>query len=226
MIARDEKGMRELCERLCERYGVPRRKARGSVLDCLIGTILSQNTSSNNSSLAFRRLKEKFRSWDELAAAPTRSIASAIRVAGLSNIKAPRIKKIVRRVKEEKGSASLDFIRGWDAKKALDYLLSLDGVGLKTALCVLLFSCGKGVFPVDTHIMRISKRLGLIPQNASADAAHELLGKVVPSEIAYPLHLLMIRHGREVCHPRNPDCAECVLIQHCSFYHRTERRNT
>jgi len=201
---------------LRRRYGRVKKPGTVPPLDSLIRTILSQNTSDKNSHEGFRRLKQRFPRWEDAAAAPVRSVAAAIRVSGLSNVKAPRIKSILRRIQSERRKLSLDFLKRMRPAEALEYLSSFDGVGPKTAACVLLFSCGKRVFPVDTHILRVSKRLGLIPQAANLEKAHELLGCAVPAPLMYEFHLLMIRHGRETCTARTPRCSACVLRRSCA----------
>ncbi|MEW6358787.1 MAG: endonuclease III [Planctomycetota bacterium] len=192
-------------------------------LDSLIETILSQNTNAANSWEGYRRLKRRFPRWEQAAAAPTAAIASAIKVSGLSNIKAPRIKAILRRIHAERGRYSLAFLRRMSPAEATAYLRRLPGVGPKTAACVLLFSCGMPVFPVDTHVLRISKRLGLIDRRKSAEEAHIVLGEVVPEDLTYSFHVLLIHHGRVTCYAGRPACGRCALRRCCKFYRDTVR---
>lgn len=199
-------------------YGAPDRIRPMAPLDSLVLTILSQNTNDRNSDEGFRRLRKRFRTWRQVAEAPVSQIASAIKVAGLSNTKAPRIKQILERVRQEQGRYSLDFLRDMDLAEAREYLARFDGVGPKTAACVLLFSCGKPVFPVDTHILRIAKRLGLMDRRITAEEAHCILGKAVPAEIVYSFHVLLIHHGRETCRATDPLCGRCVLRRGCRYY--------
>ncbi|NOZ22843.1 MAG: endonuclease III [Planctomycetes bacterium] len=187
-------------------------------LDSLIGTILSQNTNAANSREGYCRLKKRFPRWEQAAAAPVSAIASAIRVSGLSNTKAPRIKAILRHVHAERGRYSLAFLRKMPPVEAAAYLCRLPGVGPKTAACVLLFSCGMPVFPVDTHVLRISKRLGLIHRRKSAEEAHKILGGVVPEDLVYSFHVLLIHHGRVMCRAGRPACERCVLRRSCKYY--------
>jgi endonuclease-3 len=191
-------------------YGRPRRH-HGDPLDALVGTILSQNTSDVNSSLAFSRLKQRFRSWDEVADADVRSIEAAIRPGGLGHVKAPRIKRILRRIRQERGKLSLDFLARMSDDDARDHLLTLDGVGLKTAYVVLLFALDRKVFPVDTHVLRVSKRLEFIGPKTTADQAHALLPELIPPDRRHALHLNLVAHGRLVCKAQRPLCDRCVL---------------
>ena len=142
-------------------------------------------------------------------------IAGAIRRAGLSNQKAPRIKTILRRIHDERGELSLDFLRTERTPQALDYLTDMPGVGPKTAACVLLFSLGKPAFPVDTHIYRIAKRLGLVDSRASAEKTHGIMGAMIPAGHVYQLHIHLIEHGRRICKAQHPRCHGCVLLPGC-----------
>jgi endonuclease-3 len=207
--------LRSVFERLGALYGIPKWERSGPALDELIRTVLSQNTNDRNSGEGFRRLKAAFPNWAAVEKAPARRVAAAIRVSGLSNIKSARIREILRRIRKERGGHSLEFLKNTLAAPAQEYLLSIPGVGPKTAACVLLFSFGKPVFPVDTHIHRVTQRLGILGPKVNAVEAHRQLQARVPAQIVYPLHLLLIRHGRETCRARNPDCAPCVLRSLC-----------
>ena len=207
--------LQKVFARLSALYGAPKRARSGTALDELILTVLSQNTNDRNSSEGFRRLKAAFPNWEAVEKAPSRKVADAIRVSGLSNIKSVRIQEILRRIREERGRYSLEFLKNVAPATANEYLLAIPGVGPKTAACVLLFSFGKPVFPVDTHIHRVTQRLGIIGPKVNAEEAHRQLQAMVPPEIVYPFHLLLIRHGRETCHARNPDCPHCVLLSIC-----------
>ena len=178
-------------------------------------TVLSQNTNDNNSLEGFRRLKRRFPSWTRAAQASAREIADAIRVAGLANVKSVRIKEILRKVKADHGRYTLEPVGKMPVQEARGYLKSLRGVGEKTIACVLLFSFHMPVFPVDTHILRVSKRLELIPENATADQAHEMLQALVPQDLVYPFHLVVIQHGRRTCHARKPACDRCAIAPDC-----------
>ena len=184
-------------------------------LDELVATILAQNTSNANSDAAFARLKRRFPTWEAVRTATTRAIAAAIRVAGLSRLKAPRIKNILEHLHRERGTLSLDFLCDLPDGEALAYLRRLKGVGPKTAACVLLFACDKPILPVNTQVHRVARRLGLIGPRTSAERAHDLLAKRVPKTLVLDFHVLLIRHGRTICLPRKPRCTECVLLDAC-----------
>ena len=190
-------------------------RSRGPAVDVLVATILSQNTSGANSSAGYKRLRERFGDWDSVADAPTRSIERCIRVSGLSRIKAPRIRRILRAIRLERGRIDLQFLRRLGADKAGRHLTRFNGVGPKTAGCVLLFAFGMKVLPVDTHVRRLAERLGLAPAGASPEQTEEILTSLVAPNRRYALHVLLIAHGRSVCRARNPLCASCPLACLC-----------
>jgi len=161
------------------------------------------------------RLRSVLPRWDRVADAPLATIAAAIRPAGLHRQKTRSIRAILRRIRAERGRISLDFLRRWPTGRIREYLLSLPGVGPKTAACVLLFSLRRPVLPVDTHVHRVSRRLGLIGPRVSAEQAHDLLADIVPPAKVYAFHVLLIEHGRKVCHARRPECSACVLSDVC-----------
>jgi len=198
------------------RFGTPVRRKRRDPLSVLIQTILSQNTTDVNSGRAFAALRARFPHWDDLLKARRSTIARTIRSGGLADQKSKRIKHILSWLQSTQGSLSLNFICRMNTSEAADKLTSLPGVGPKTAFVVLLFACGKPVFPVDTHIHRVTTRLGLIPEGTTAAKAHDLLANVVPNGAEYPLHLNLIQHGRTICRPRKPSCGECPLNQLCA----------
>jgi endonuclease-3 len=216
--------LRRVYRRLTIVYDPPIWNESRSAIDELILTVLSQNTNDRNSHEGFRRLKERFSDWAEVERAPASSVAAAIKVSGLSRLKSRRIKDLLKRVHEERGEYSLEFLRYWDLDKANEYLLAIPGVGPKTAACVLAFSFGKPIFPVDTHILRVSKKMGILDEKCSADEAHRLLQNAVPKELTYPMHIMMIWHGRDTCHARNPNCAECALLSMCRYGRQHTRR--
>jgi len=204
-----------ICRRLGRVYGAVVAPERGPVLDELIATILSQNTSDANSHGAFEELCRRFGDWDAVRRAPVARIAGAIRRAGLANQKAPRIKAILKRIHAERGELSLDFLGSMPTPEAVAYLRGLDGVGPKTAACVLLFACRKPVLPVDTHVHRVSRRLGLIAPGTDAARAHQELAPLVPASRVLEFHVQLIRHGRTRCSARNPKCEDCPLVDLC-----------
>jgi endonuclease-3 len=205
---------------LVEEYGRQEWKSHRRAVSELVRTILSQNTSDVNSDRAFARLRERFPTWDLVVGAEVDEIEEAIKPGGLARIKAPRIKRALIAILEERGELDLDFLKEMQIDEARAWLVSLEGVGPKTAACVLLFSLGRPVLPVDTHVLRVSRRLGLIGPRTSAERAHEELGDIVPSEAVYDFHMNMVIHGRRVCHARRPDCHTCVLAPGCDFVHK------
>jgi len=204
-----------ICRRLRTAHGPVEWPEQWPVLDELIATVLSQNTSDANSGPAFEELRRRFPDWDQVRRAPVDRIAAAIRQAGLANRKAPRIKEILQRIHRERGELSLEFLHDWAASEALDYLTSFPGVGPKTAACVLLFACRKPVLPVDTHVHRVAKRIGLIGPRTDANRAHVALAEMVPDDRVLEFHIQLIRHGRTVCVARRPQCPDCPLLDLC-----------
>jgi endonuclease-3 len=206
---------REVDRHLERAYGRKTRRRAGDPLDGLIRTILSQNTSDVNSHRAFRALKQRFPTWQQARQASTAAVAEAIGSGGLANVKAVRIRAILDQIHQDRGELTLHFLRDLEPAEALEYLLGFSGVGPKTAACVLTFYCGCSVFPVDTHVFRIARRLGWLDGRATPETAHEALQGVVPPEIAYQLHLNMVQHGRRLCRPHRPRCQECPLADLC-----------
>jgi endonuclease-3 len=205
---------------LLDRYGSHSWSPWGDPVDILIATILSQHTSDVNSARAFVSLKARFPSWDALPAAPVSEIAAAIRVGGLANVKAPRIQAVVEELFTRFPDGDLAPLAYLSVDEARRTLCSLPGVGPKTASCVLLFSLGLPAMPVDTHVHRVARRVGLIPPTMSAGAAHGILESRLGARVddAYTFHLNMIQHGREVCLARSPRCSICPLSALCDFY--------
>jgi endonuclease-3 len=203
--------------RLLGRYGTRRWKASDPV-DSLVSTILSQNTNDVNRDRAFARMRTHFPTWASVRDAPVDDLVNAIRPAGLAPTKAPRIQEALRRCTASDGQISLDFLREMSLEEAREWLVSVPGVGPKTAAIVLLFALGRPAFPVDTHIHRVTRRLGLIPEKTSREKAHELLESMLPPEIFFSFHINLIEHGRDTCHARRPNCPECVLQDVCAYY--------
>ena len=207
--------IRRIVSLLGKQYGVPIKSSDRDPIGVLVQTILSQNTSDRNSGSAFKSLITRFGSWKELAEADVSAIAETIRSGGLGEIKAQRIKQALNEIGRRRGKMELDFLQRLTVPEAEKWLLQLPGVGLKTARCVLLFALGKPALPVDTHILRVTRRQGLIPLRASLEEAHRVLGEIVPAEDVYPFHVLVIEHGRRICRARKPDCTHCVIGGAC-----------
>jgi len=180
-----------------------------------VWTVLSQHTSDANAERAYLALRAAYPSWDAVVAAPASEVADVIRSGGLANTKSTRIKEILTEVFEREGRFGLDALRASDDDAARAYLTSLPGVGPKTAAVVMAFALGRDAIPVDTHVHRVSRRLGLIPPKASAERAHDLLDELVPDDVKTPLHVGLIRLGREVCKAPAPRCPDCPLIDLC-----------
>ncbi|MCJ7546174.1 MAG: endonuclease III [Deltaproteobacteria bacterium] len=209
--------LQKVAEVLIKAYGVPGQGPLDDPLEVLIRTVLSQNTTDRNRDLAYEGLRTRFPRWEELLEADPTEIAEAIKVGGLARQKSARIKEILRWVHDRWGAMTIARLCEIGTEEARGILLGLKGVGLKTANCVLAFGCGRAVFPVDTHILRITKRLGLIPAQATAEKAHGLLAELVLEGMAIPLHLNLIRYGKEICKARRPHCSRCLFPELCTL---------
>ncbi len=198
-----------------QEYGVPEWRSRRDPLSELIYTVLSQNTSDTNSTRAFDQLWQAFSSWQAIAGAEVGEVSQAIHVGGLHQVKAPRIQAILRAIKEERGSYDLSFLADMPLEEARAWLRRLPGVGPKTAACVLMFSLVRPALPVDTHVHRVARRLGLIGPKVGREQAHEALEALVPTERVFSFHVNLVRHGREVCKSQRPLCPTCVLNEGC-----------
>lgn len=209
-------------EQLIESYGKPENSSDSDPVASLVSTILSQNTNDRNRDVAYRQLRERFPTWEAVRDAATEDVVEAIRPAGLGPSKGPRIQKALQRITEEQGKISLEFLRDMPLEEARTWLLDIKGVGPKTAAIVLLFALARPAFPVDTHVHRVTQRLGIIPQDASREQAHEILEDMLPAEIYYPFHLNLIRHGRRTCEARSPKCECCSLRARCDYYQRLQ----
>ena len=206
---------REIVERLSALYGEPVWRPHGDPMTELVLTILSQNTSDTNSGRAFMRLKQRFPTWEAVMEAPVSELEEAIAVGGLAKQKAPRIKASLRAVYAARGAWDLEFLRDLPLDEAKAWLRALNGVGPKTAACVLMFALGRPALPVDTHVHRVAQRLGLVPAKASAEKAHDILEAMLAPEEVYPFHIMLIKHGRRLCRAQRPLCGECPLLGGC-----------
>ena len=215
--------VRKIALLLEKQYGVPRRKSLGNPLDILIETILSQNTHDQNRDKAYQRLKARFPQWEDALEGKIKSIVSAIRPGGLAEQKARRIREILHWIKKREGRLSLSFLKKMDSEEIRKTMGALKGIGPKTLHCLLLFGLGREAFPVDTHILRIGKRLGFIPERMDAEKAHFWMIHLIPKEKSLSLHLNLIRLGRSVCKARNPECNKCLLSIECLFFFHAPR---
>jgi len=208
----------QIHERLIEMYGERQWRPHMDPISELVSTILSQNTNDVNRDRAFQRLQDRFPSWEAVRDAEVTAVKEAIQVAGLANHKGPAIVRALKYITQERGELELDFLRDLSVDEAKAWLTEIKGVGPKTAAIVLLFALGLPAFPVDTHVHRVTKRLGLIERSVSRERAHEILEAAMPAETYYAFHLNLIRHGREVCAARNPHCEQCDLQDVCDYY--------
>lgn len=207
-------------DELVQAYGRPRWGSSLSAVDELVATILSQNTSDINSGRAFGLLLERYGSMEAVRDADLSELIATIRPAGLANQKGPRIQAVLRAITEARGKLDLKFLRKLPLAEARAWLTQFNGIGPKTASIVLLFSLGVPAFPVDTHVHRVTGRLGLRPETLSADDSHAWLEQIFVPEAYHDAHINLIRHGREICHARNPRCAICPLQRVCDDFQR------
>lgn len=212
-----DKPIQYIIQNLERTYGVPENKRPSDALDMLIKIILSQATSDANSHRTFAALKKRFPDWNAIIRARTSTVADTIRSGGLANQKAAVIKNVLKQIKEEHGTLDLDFLHHVKAEDAVRYLSQFRGIGPKTIACTLLFACRKEVFPLDTHIFRILRRVGLIPQQCTDKRAHEIMNQIVPPGKFYSFHVNLIRHGRALCRPRDPLCERCPIVEYCDY---------
>lgn len=205
--------------RLADFYGLPGWDYATPPLDELINTILSQNTNDRNRDVAYHNLRANFPSWEAVRDAETELVIATIRPAGLANQKGPRIQMVLQQITQQRGSLDLNFLFDLSAEEAFAWLTQFKGVGPKTASIVLQFSLAKPAFPVDTHVYRVSGRIGLRPEKMSVEQTHVLLAKLFTPDQYGPGHLNLIRLGREICHARGPECPICPVNQFCDYYH-------
>ncbi|MBD0369641.1 MAG: endonuclease III [Pyrinomonadaceae bacterium] len=212
-----DKPVHYIVQNLERAYGVPENERSSDPLDMLVKIILSQATSDTNSHRTFAALKKRFPTWDAALRARTATIADTIRSGGLANQKAQVIKDILRQIKQEHGTLDLSFLHDFDEEAAINYLKQFRGIGPKTIACTLLFACRKEVFPLDTHIFRVLRRVGLIPQKCTDQRAHQIMNRTVPKRKFYSFHVNLIRHGRAICRPREPLCERCPIVEYCDY---------
>ncbi len=205
-------------EKLEEHFGEPVWKGRRNPVDSLIKTVLSQSTNDRNRDRAYDELRRRFPTWAEVASADPREIAEAIRVAGLANQKSVRIRDILRWLAQHNGGFELEKLCGMDIREALGWLGHLKGIGVKTLAVVLMFACGRDVFPVDTHVHRIVRRLGLVPENADPVKTFWQMAEFVPPGKSYSFHMNLLKLGRTICKARNPSCKVCPLREKCRHH--------
>jgi len=202
---------------LVNRFGIPERNnMEPDSVDLLIATILSQNTNDRNSFKAFRNLKDNFKDWDEVERLPASKIEKLIKIAGLGKQKSNAIKGFLIQLKKQTGKISLDYLDEKGNYEIIEELTQYNGIGIKTASCVLLFAMGRNVCPVDTHVHRTTNRLGLVVTK-SADKTFLLLNKHFPEGIAHSFHTNLIKLGREICRPAKPWCTVCPLVNICEY---------
>jgi endonuclease-3 len=209
-------------EKLIEVFGEPVWRRPLPAIDELVSTILSQNTNDVNRDRGFNALREKLPTWESVRDANAEDVIAAIKPAGLANQKGPRIQQVLRAILEERGALNLDFLAGLPIEEARAWLTKFNGVGPKTAAIVLCFSLNMPAFPVDTHIYRVSGRIGLRPEKMTVEQAHPHLESVFPPETYYAAHLNIIRLGREVCGARKPNCPQCPIIKLCDYKEKTK----
>lgn len=211
----DGRRVRAIHRRLFGRFGPLEAPRADDPLEELVLTVLSQHTSDSNADRAYRSLRASFPTWEQVVRARPQAVADAIRSGGLADTKAPRIQAILREIHDRQGRFDLSLLRRLPDEQVREYLTSLPGVGPKTAAVVLAFSLGRATIPVDTHVHRVAKRLGLVPSKSSAEKAHRLLEDLTPEEIRVELHVGLIRLGREICKAGRPRCEECPLADLC-----------
>jgi endonuclease-3 len=213
---------RAIYKKLNEAFGQPTWRNPLPPIDELVSTILSQNTNDLNRDRAFAALRRRFPTWEAARDAKPSQVVDAIRVAGLGNQKGPRIQKVLREITRERGNLDLSFLAGLPLEDARRWLMKYRGVGPKTAAIVLLFALDRPAFPVDTHIQRVTGRIGLRPANMTVERAHTHLEALFPPSAYYAAHLNLIRLGREICHPRKPDCPHCPVRGLCDYSPKTQ----
>lgn len=214
--------LEEIDRRLVARFGEPVWQPRLDPLSELIAVVLSQNTSDRNSRRAFAELRRRFPTWEAVREAASEEIAAAIRSGGLANVKAPRIKAILQELTRRFGTLDLSFLCDLPRHEVEALLLALPGVGAKSVAIVLLFSCGRPTMPVDTHVHRVARRLGVVPERAGPERTQRILEAHTAPERMYALHINFIRLGRQICKAPRPLCERCPLCDLCAYWLRLQ----
>lgn len=196
--------------------------SRHDGMDELISCILSQSTTDANRDRGFAALKARYASWEAVHHAPLQELVETIRHAGLANSKAPYIQGSLAAIFEQRGEYNIDFLEHLTVPEAKAWLQTLPGVGPKTAAIVLCFGYNMPAFPVDTHVHRVGKRIGFLPETISADKAHDHMETIVPSDDYYAFHLQLIYHGRALCKARQPQCVRCPIAHYCDYDAKTK----
>ena len=213
-----EAKLRAIVDGLEAQLGVPKWQPNLQPLNELVACILSQHTSDINSGRAYGNLRTRYLTWEAVLAAPLDELIETIRSGGLANSKAARIQEVLARIKADFGAITLDSLLVKPDAEVKAYLLSLPGVGPKTAAIVLCFALGRSAIPVDTHVFRVSWRLGLVEKKIGEGKAHDALEKQVPAELVYRFHVALIEHGRRTCKAPTPLCGSCVVSKHCWYF--------
>ncbi len=210
-------------ERLNDHYGEKKWERWREPVGELIRTILSQNTTDKNSLQAYANLIEKYPTWDDLLEGKDEEIIEQIKFGGLANTKSKKIKNCLKEIKAREGKINLEFLADYELEKAEEYLISLDGVGPKTAACVLIFSFNFPIMPVDTHIHRLANRIGIV-ETKSREKTQEEINKIIPAEDIYSFHINLIEHGRKICKATKPICDECFLTDLCDYFKENKQK--
>jgi len=219
-----QKSLNIIIETLSEKYPLQKKKQKTSVLDVLIATKLSQNTTDKSSYIAFKNLKNKFGNWDNVSDAKLFEIKSAIRICGLANTKALHIREMLRQMKKKYGSLNLEFLKKYSDEKIYDALSEYKGIGVKTISCVLGFALGRNAFPVDTHIHRILNRTGIV-NTKTPEGTFKAAKNMIPDNKKMTFHTGLIKFGREICRAKTPLCNICYIEKHCEYNKKTGLSN-
>ncbi len=213
----EEKPLRYIVQNLERTFGEPVLRAKSEPLEMLVQVILSQATTDALSARTYANLKQRFPVWEDVLAANENELIEAIKLGGLANQKARVIRELLQNVKAEQNTLDLSFLADLPTREAVTYLKKFRGIGPKTIACTLLFAYHKNIFPLDTHIFRVLKRVGIVPQRCSDERAHEILDQIVPENKFYSLHVNLIRLGRKICRPKTPFCERCPIVEYCDY---------